>query len=261
VKDGQRSQLRGMSLAIITMGVAMIILMFLYRAAFGQSFILASSEIPAAKFPLNASPFVNLYTGIAGGNVVLTVVNSIWVISLLFFVGASSLLASTRSMLAWSLDGMAPKWFSSVSSRFHTPTWSLLLCATIAEIWVLMYAFTNEILVLGGFLGQCIPFAGVALAALVFPFRRRREFESSSIAYRWGPVPVISVLGAVSFICVGYTFYRLLVDNAYGANNHLSEVMTVAVAVFAAIWYLAWRVYRNRSGVDMKAQLNEIPVE
>jgi amino acid transporter len=261
VKDGQRSQLRGMSLAIITMGVAMIILMFLYRAAFGQSFILASSEIPAAKFPLNASPYVNLYTGIAGGNVVLTVVNSIWVISLLFFVGASSLLASTRSMLAWSLDGMAPKWFSSVSSRFHTPTWSLLLCATIAEIWVLMYAFTNEILVLGGFLGQCIPFAGVALAALVFPFRRKREFESSSIAYRWGPVPVISVLGAVSLICVGYTFYRLLVDSAYGANNHLSEVMTVAVAVFAAIWYLAWRVYRNRSGVDMKVQLSEIPVE
>jgi amino acid transporter len=60
VKDGQRSQLRGMSLAIVTMGVAMIILMFLYRAAFGQSFILASSQIPASKFPLNASPYVNL---------------------------------------------------------------------------------------------------------------------------------------------------------------------------------------------------------
>ena len=142
----------------------------------------------------------------------LTVVNSIWVLSLLFFVAASSLLASTRSMLAWSLDGMAPKWFSAVSARFHTPTWSLLLCATIAEIWVLLYAFTSEILVLGGFLGQCIPFAGVCLAALVFPFRRRREFESSPIAYRWGRVPVISVLGAVAFACVGYTFYRLLVD-------------------------------------------------
>jgi amino acid transporter len=261
VKDGQRSQLRGMSLAIITMGVAMAVLMFLYRAAFGSAFILASSEIPAGKFPLAASPYVNLYTGIAGGNVVLTVVNSIWVISLLFFVGASSLLASTRSMLAWSLDGMAPNWFSAVSARFHTPTWSLLLCATIAEIWVLLYAFTSEILVLGGFLGQCIPFAGVCLAALVFPFRRRREFESSPIAYRWGRVPVISVLGAVAFACVGYTFYRLLVDGAYGANNHLSEVMTVAVAVFAAIWYLAWRVYRSRTGVDVKAQLSEIPVE
>jgi hypothetical protein len=37
--------------------------------------------------------------------------------------------------------------------------------------------------------------------------------------------------------------------------------MTVAVAVFAAIWYLAWRVYRSRTGVDVKAQLSEIPVE
>ena len=32
VKDGQRSQLRGMTLAIVTMGVAMAVLMFLYRA-------------------------------------------------------------------------------------------------------------------------------------------------------------------------------------------------------------------------------------
>jgi amino acid transporter len=261
VKDGQRSQLRGMTLAIVTMGVAMTLLMFLYRMAFGSAFMLASTEITPDQFPLQAAPYVNLYTGIAGGNPVLTVVNSLWVLSLLFFVGASSMIVATRSMLAWSLDGIAPKWMSSVSAKFHTPTWALALSGAIAFVWVCLYAFTNSILVLGGFLGQCIPFMGVCLAAIIFPFRRKREFESSSIAYRWGKVPVISVIGVVALACVVFVFYRLLVDAAYGANNHLSEVMTIAVTVFALTWYAAFRVYRARQGADLTGQFSEIPVE
>jgi amino acid transporter len=261
VKDGQRSQLRGMTLAIVTMGVAMTLLMFLYRMAFGSAFMLASTEVTPDQFPLKASPYVNLFTGIAGGNPVLTVVNSLWVLSLLFFVGASSMIVATRSMLAWSLDGIAPKWMSSVSAKFHSPTWALALSGAIAFVWVCLYAFTDSILVLGGFLGQCIPFMGVCLAAIVFPFRRKREFESSPIAYRWGKVPVISVIGVVALVCVAFVFYRLLVDAAYGANNHLSEIMTIAVTVFALTWYAAFRVYRARQGADLKGQFSEIPVE
>jgi len=261
VKDGQRSQLKGMSLAIVTMGGAMMLLMFLYRMAFGSAFMLASTEVTPDQFPLSAAPFVNLYTGIAGGNPVLTVVNSLWVLSLLFFVGASSLIVSTRSMLAWSLDGMAPKWFSAVSAKFHTPTWALALSAGIAFIWLCLYSFTSSILVLGGFLGQCIPFMGVCLAAVIFPFRRKREFDSSSIAYRVGRVPVISLIGIVALVCVAFVFYRLLVDVNYGANNHLSEVMTIAVTVFGLTWYAGFRVYRARQGADLKGQFSEIPVE
>ncbi|HEX4586863.1 MAG TPA: APC family permease [Mycobacterium sp.] len=261
VKDGQRSQLRGMTLAIVTMGVAMTLLMFLYRMAFGSAFMLASTEVTPDQFPLKASPYVNLYTGIAGDNPVLTVINSLWVLSLLFFVGASSMIVATRSMLAWSLDGIAPKWMSSVSAKFHSPTWALALSGAIAFVWVCLYAFTSSILVLGGFLGQCIPFMGVCLAAIVFPFRRKREFESSPIAYRWGKVPVISVIGVVALVCVVFVFYRLLVDAAYGANNHLSEVMTIAVTVFALTWYAAFRVYRARQGADLTGQFSEIPVE
>ncbi|MCW2942867.1 MAG: amino acid transporter [Actinomycetia bacterium] len=261
VKDGQRSQFRGMNLAIITMGGFMLLLMFLYRMAFGSGFILASSQLPTNKFPLNAAPYVNLYTGIAGGNVVLTVVNSLWVLALLFFVGASSLVASTRNMLAWSLDGVAPKWFSAVSARRHTPTWSLVLCAVIATIWALLYSFTDTVLVLGGFLGQCVPILGVCVAAIVFPFRRREDFESSPIAYRIGRVPLITVVGVVAAICVGFCFYRLLVDTNYGANNTLSVVMTLGAAAFAALWFLVYRLWNKARGTDLNAQFKEIPIE
>ena len=261
VKDTQRAQLVGMNGAIITMGLFMIGLMFLYRMAFGSQFILASSELPSSKFPLSASPYVNLYTGIAGHNIALTILNSVWVIALLFFVGATSLLASTRSMLAWSIDGVAPRWFADVSERHHTPTWSLLLCGAIAEVWVLLYAFTHLILVLGGFLGQCVPFIGVSLAALVFPLRRRLEFESSAVAYKIGRVAVLSVLGLASLVSVGFCFYRLCVDTNYGANNHLSVVMTISTFVLGILWFYVFRAVRKARGEPLDLRFDEIPVE
>jgi hypothetical protein len=72
---------------------------------------------------------------------------------------------------------------------------------------------------------------------------------------------VITVIGVVALACVVFVFCRLLVDANYGANNHISEVMTIAVTVFAVIWYLAFRMYRRRQGADLKAQFDEIPVE
>jgi hypothetical protein len=67
--------------------------------------------------------------------------------------------------------------------------------------------------------------------------------------------------GVIALACVVFVFYRLLVDAAYGANNHLSEVMTIAVTVFALTWYAAFRIYRARQGADIKGQFSEIPVE
>jgi amino acid transporter len=250
-----------MNAAIITMGIFIAGLMFLYRLAFGSQFILASSIIPGDKFPLAASPYVNLYTGIAGHNIILTILTSVWVIALLFFVGATSLVASTRNMLAWSLDGVAPRWFAEVSQRFHTPSWSLILCGVIAEVWLLLYAFTHLILVLGGFLGQCIPFIGVSVAALIFPLRRKGDFENSPIAYRWGRFAVISVLGLVATISVGFCFYRLCVDNNYGANNHLSLVTTAAAFVLGILWYYVFKAVGKARGESLARRFQEIPVE
>ncbi len=67
------------------------------------------------------------------------------------------------------------------------------------------------------------------------------------------------MIGVVALTCVVFVFYRLLVDAAYGANNHLSEVMTIAVTVFALTWYAAFRIYRARQGADLKGQFSEIP--
>jgi amino acid transporter len=236
-------------------------LFWLYQVVFGSKFILASSMLPASKFPLPAAPYVNLFTGIAGGSPVLTILTSTWVIAILFFVGGTTLVYASRTLLAWSLDGMGPRWFSTVSERRHTPTWNILFCCVFSEVFVVLYAFTNLITTLGGFLGQCIPFLGVSLTAILLPATRKDDFEASSIAYRIGRIAVLSVVGVASLIGVAFAFWRLLVDDNYGANGALSLWSTVGIFVIGWIWYGAYRIVQRRRGVDMKLRFSEIPVE
>lgn len=261
VKDTQRSQIIGMNAAIVTMGIAFVILFWLYQVVFGSQFMLASTMVPASKFPLPAAPYVNLYTGIAGGSPVLTVLTSTWVIAILFFVGGTTLVYASRTLLAWSIDGMAPRWFSSVSERNHTPVWNILFCCAFSEIFVFLYAFTNLISALGGFLGQCIPFMGLSITAILLPATRKADFESSSIAYRVGRIAVLSIVGVLSLIGVVFVFWRLLVDKNYGANGALSIWSTVGIFVAGWIWYGIYRYVEKRRGVDMKQVFREIPVE
>jgi amino acid transporter len=243
VKDTQKGQMRGINAAVITMG------------------IFAANDISPKQFPLPVSPYVNTFTGIAGGHAWLTVINSIWVIALLFYLGAVGMVAATRNMLAWSIDGVAPKWMANVSEKYHTPTWNLLACGVVAMGVLSIYCFTHLINTLGGFLGQCVPFIGVSIAAILFPFRRKQDFEGSSVSRKIGPVPVISIIGLLSLISVSLGFWRLLVDKNYGANNHLSIWFTVGVGAFGLIWFYGFKYWSRSHGVNVARRFEEIPIE
>jgi amino acid transporter len=261
VKDTQRSQIIGMNAAIVTMGIAFIVLFWLYQVVFGGSFILAASSLPASKFPLPADPFVNLFTGIAGGSWPLTVVTNVWVVAILFFVGGTTLIYASRTLLAWSIDGMAPSWFSKVSPKHHTPVLNIAFCCVVSEVFVVLYAFTNLIHALGGFLGQCIPFIGLSVCAILLPYTRRADFEASSIAYRIGRIALLSIFGVLSLIGVGFVFWRLAVDNNYGANGTLSVYCIIAVFLIGWVWYGFFRIMQKRRGTDVNATFSEIPIE
>jgi len=119
---------------------------------------------------------------------------------------------------------LAPKWFSAVSAKVPTlRPWALALSAAIAFVWVCLYAFTSSVLVLGGF-SAMHPVHGRLPGRDHLPFRRN-GVRVLADRISGGKVPVISVIGVVALTCVVFVFYRLLIDAAYGANNHLSEVI------------------------------------
>lgn len=261
VKNVQRGQLLGISGAMLTMGLASILLMSFSRSAFGNQFLIGAPAVPVGHFPVPLPPYINSFAGIAGGNPILTVIMSLWVIGTMVFDVGATLIYGNRAILAWSLDGVAPHRLSRVSERFHSPTWAIAVAGVVALIWLALYAFTTLLGILSGFMGLAITFILVCIGGILFPVLKGSVFEASPIAFRIGRVPLISILGLVGFVFTGYVFYRLFVDSAFGSNKPFPIWMTFAVVAVAVIWLYGARWYRRTKGVDLDKTFKEIPVE
>lgn len=259
VKDVQRGQLIGINGAIISMGVAMLVLVYLFRAAFGSAFLLASGS--SSHYTLAAPPFVNVFTGIAGNNPVLTILTFGWVLIIAFFVGGTCLVYMSRAMLAWSIDGVAPEKLGQVSERFHSPQVAIVICAVLGEVWLGLFAFTSLLGPISGFIGFTLSFLLVSLTAVIFPFVKRDVFENSPVAWRIGRVPLISLFGVVSLVFNVVATARILVDHAYTPNLAFADVGALIVIAAGVVVFYAMRYYRRRQGTDIDQRYREIPIE
>jgi amino acid transporter len=259
VKDVARGQLIGINGAILSMGVAMLVLVYLFRAAFGSAFLLASGT--SSHYTLAAAPFVNVFTGIAGNNPVLTVLTFLWVLIIAFFVGGTCLVYMSRAMLAWSIDGVAPEKLGQVSERFHAPQIAIAVCFVLGEIWLGLFSFTSLLGPISGFIGFTLSFLLVSLTAIVFPFLRKESFENSPIAWRWGGIPVITIVGVISLIFNVVATWRILVDSAYTPNLAFADGGAGIVIAAGVIIFYAMRYFRKRQGTDIDARYREIPIE
>jgi amino acid transporter len=258
VKNVKRGQLIGINGAVIAMGIAFIVLMALYKGVFGDSFMLSAA---ANGVPLEAPPFVPFFTAIAGGNVVLTIIMSLWVVAIAVFVGGTAFLYPSRTLVAWSIDGMAPERLGDVNDRYHSPHWAIAVCVAVGEIMLALFAFTTLLGVVSGFLGLIINFLVVCLWAIFFPFIRRQTFDGSPIAWRWGGFPVLSLIGIVATAFIVPMIYRLLVDKTFSLN--LAFVYWgAAIAIGAGfVWYFVWKAFQRSRGVQLDRRYAEIPIE
>ena len=185
------------------------------------------------QMPAGVPPYVPLLTGDLGGNAVLTIIMSFWVLAIAVFVTGTTLVYSSRAALAWSIDGVAPEWLGRVNERYHSPHWALIMWAIVGEIFLFLFAFTTLLGPISGFTGLAVSFVVVSLWAAIFPFVRKQQFENSPIAWRVGGFPVMSLLGIIASILVCYGFYRLLIDSTFTLNLKFSNWGTAIGLIFA----------------------------
>lgn len=258
IKNVQRSQLIGISGSMLLMGIAFAALTSLYAGAFGSDFLLSAS---ANGVPLDGPPFVAFFTGIAGGNVPLTILTSLWVLLIAIFVDGAVLIFGTRCLLAWAIDGVAPARLGDVNEKYHSPHWAILLYTVIGEIFLALFAFTDLLGPLSGFVGLAIAFVVVSIWSIFFPFVRKEQFENSPISWRIGGFPLMSFLGIIATVIVGYGFVRLTIDHTFSINLNFTNGGAIVGVVLAVIWFYAWRAYRRSQGVDVDRRYKEIPIE
>lgn len=261
IKNAQRGQLIGIPTTMITMGIALIALMFFSRGAFGSDFLIAASTVASDEWPLAVDPYMNVFAGIAGGNVFVTVLVNVWVVLMLVFIMATDIIYATRAMVAWSIDGVVPDKVADVSPRYHSPTVAIAISVVLGLIWLAIFSFTSLVSVLSGFLGFAPGFIVVSLAAILIPFRKSAVFEGSPVAWRIGGMPVVSIVGAIGLVFSLYLGARLLMDDNFGANSEFSIWVTSVVLAIGFIGFFVARTYRRSRGEDIDRRYHEIPIE
>lgn len=257
VKNVRRGPLIGIVGSMIVTGVLMIALMFLGQDAFGTRFLQAAPT--STKIP--APPFLNVFASILGHNGFLTILMSLWIIFVIPFALGSNVIYSSRAMLAWGLDGVAPGPFSNVSERRHTPVFAIVTLVALAEIALAIFTYTTLVAILSGFLGFAIAFLVVAIAGVFFPFTHSGTLERSPANIRVAGIPLMAICGVLAIPFIAFIAYRTATDKALGANAHVSLIVNGILIAVGFGWFYALRWYRRSRGEDVDRRFKEIPIE
>jgi APA family basic amino acid/polyamine antiporter len=220
--------------------------------ALGLAFVPAYNEVVAAAYP---------------GNVLVAFLLGFTFVFWTYVWLPINFLASTRALLAWSLDGLMPGRVSAVNEERHTPTVAIVIVAVMG--WISLFLYTRGIInTLYGAFGWILSFVVCSFAAIVFPYRRRAVFDSSPVSWRVGGVPLMSIVGAVSFVALLFVEWLWWADPINGLDattavlgDDRMKILTVAVLLTGALWYVGAQLLQRSRGVRIERAFAEIPPE
>jgi amino acid transporter len=172
------------------------------------------------------------------------------------------ILNASRNFLAYSLDGLVPRKLGDVHPRYHTPVYALLLvgAGSVGALW--LFTHWSAFAALVGIFGFILGFAIVSVAAIAFPYRLPEVFESSPVRWRWGGVPVMSLVGALSLVALGVMAWAFWTDPSAGIEGKLStKILNFAIFGSGLVIYFVAKAVQAARGVDVSRRFKEIPVE
>jgi amino acid transporter len=269
VKKVRRSQLFGMIGAVVATGLVIALFAILADKDFGHAFqgAVAYNALTGSGPTTSTAPWFAVLAGILGHNVILSVVILATFAAWIWFWIPAEMAYTTRSMIAWSFDRVAPDKLGFVSETTHTPVVAISIstAGAVVFMWLIAYkavAFLTFIEVL------LVIWGTVMLAAVAFPLIRKSLYESSPARnFKVLGIPVMPLAGGIAAAFMGYAFWLLWEDaNAAGPLIKPSKMpveawITLGAIVAGTAWYLAAKAYRRRRGINISLAFQQIPIE
>ncbi len=270
VKKIQRSQLFGMLGAVVATGSVIALFAVLSNKVFGYDFqgAIAYNFLNGVEGgSTDSAPYFTVLAGILTSNVVLAVIIMAVFVAWIWFWIPAELAYTTRSMIAWSFDRVAPDKLGWVSERFHTPIVAIAIstAGSIAFMWLIAFkaiAFLTLVEVL------LVVWGTAMVSAVVFPRTRRALFDASPAKrVTVAGVPLMAISGVVSALFLAAMIYLLWNDPiAAGPLFSSGDVsrefwIVVGIVVFGTVWYIGTKIYRRRQGIDLDLAFRQIPIE
>jgi amino acid transporter len=207
-----------------------------------------------------------VFAGILANNVVLAVIIMATFVAWIWFWVPAEIAYTTRTMIAWSFDRLAPDRLGYVSKRFHTPVVAIGISTAISIVFMWAIAYKNISLLT--LIEPLLVIWGTAmLVAVVFPWTGKRFFDASpASAFKVGRIPLMSITGALTVAFFGLALVLLWKDKIAAGPliaHHLPKDFWILAGTLAAavLWYIGNRIYRRRQGVDVDLAFKQIPIE
>ncbi|MDA4123815.1 MAG: hypothetical protein OK456_11605, partial [Thaumarchaeota archaeon] len=161
-----------------------------------------------------------------------------------------------------SFDRILPAKLSSVSNRFGSPWVAILVTLIVAATgWTLELYTTYTSVLLDSLLIKFVGWAIVSVAAVAIPLRQKRLFQDSSVKYRIGGVPVLSLAGLASFLVFAYFVVNSITTSVFYTPTTDQGAFLILLFGGAVIFYFLASAYRRSQGVDLSLAFKELPPE
>jgi amino acid transporter len=269
VKKVNRSQLFGMLGAVIATGLVIALFALLSNKDFGYTFqgAIAFNALNGVAATTSTLPWFAVLAGILGHNVFLSVVILATFAAWIWFWIPAEMAYTTRSMIAWSFDRVAPDKLGFVSETLHTPVVAIGVSTAGAVVFMWLIAF-KAVVFLTFIEVLLVVWGTVMIAAVIFPLRRKQLYESSPAKnFKLFGMPIMPVAGAISALFMAVMFY-LLWNDAIAAGPLIKPSkmpvefwITVGAVVVGAAWYVWIKAYRRRRGINIRLAFQQIPIE
>ncbi|MCL6446378.1 MAG: hypothetical protein K6T83_23510, partial [Alicyclobacillus sp.] len=243
VKGANRSQLIGMPGSLIYSTVWILVLTWAVLKVVGHPFLRALDTANLQALHIGFVPTFAEIASMLTNNLLLILLMGIGFLLWTFAWMPIYILTTTRNLMAWALDGIAPQKLADVSDRTHAPIWSIAVSGLFGLVLLYVYAYDPSFATISGFFGQVFTFILTSIAAIVFPFRQRQMFESSPINWRLGRVPVLSLLGGVGVLGMLLIEWSFLNDPNSGISFAHPTMLLINLFVFVSgfVYYAGMR--------------------
>ncbi len=257
IKNPKRALLYGAVGAEIASIIIFLLMTYLFDHSIGISFLEAwtvmnnhSSTVPSALamvFYPNTILLWIITAGLFVGNI------GWWWLALVF---------ASRIPMAWAFDRVVPTQLAHVSDRFHTPTTAVIVTVLLSTIPMYLIFFTSFISTqLNGTFLFTIAWLISAVAAIVLPFRRKSIFEMSQSTAKFAGLPVLSWVGVVSLVVLGYLSYNAFTNPAIGPGAFTARLVILAIVVAPLVIYAISYYYHKSRGFNLSLLSQELPPE
>ncbi len=267
VRRASRIQLWAMPAAAVIAIAILMVLTWSALSSVGFDLLGAIGVDNGASFGLTSAPVFTEIAAVATGQPWLAVIILAGFIFWSYTWLPGQMLNASRNMLAYSVDGMMPRQLGYVHPRYHTPLAAVWLIAIGSIVFLYLYIYTAVFATLTGIFGFILSFTLVSIAAILFPYRLRDVFESSPVRWRWGGVPVMTIVGVLALISCIASEVIFLKDPLAGfqqpdGSPYWSRIIyNVAIFCSGLVIYFVARALNRRRGVDIKRRFASIPVE